>query len=73
MATQPQPNIDYYIDTILVGGKEYSARFAIWGSGDLSDATATPADILQGKTAYTGDGLITGTLVPSEELYWENF
>lgn len=41
----------------------------ITGSGgacgpDLSSATATPEDILQGKTAFTGAGKITGTYTP---------
>lgn len=30
---------------------------------DPSDATATEADVLDGKTAYTGAGKITGTIV----------
>ena len=34
------------------------------GIPDLSSATATPEDILQGKTAFTGAGKITGTYTP---------
>lgn len=39
---------------------------AVGAGGDTSDATATAADILQGKTAYGADGKITGT-IPSAE------
>lgn len=39
---------------------------AVGAGGDTSDATATPADILKGKTAYGADGKITGT-IPSVE------
>ena len=73
MATQPYPITDYFVDTIDVDGIEYRARFAIWGERDLSDATAVSADILYGKTAYTGAGKIVGSYVPIETLYWETF
>lgn len=39
---------------------------AIGAGGDTSDATATPNDILKGKTAYGADGKISGT-IPSVE------
>lgn len=39
---------------------------AVGAGADTSDATATPADILKGKTAYGADGKITGT-IPSVE------
>lgn len=39
---------------------------AVGVGADTSDATATPADILKGKTAYGADGKITGT-IPSVE------
>lgn len=39
---------------------------AVGAGGDTSDATATPADLLEGKTAYGADGKITGT-IPSVE------
>ena len=35
---------------------------AVGAGADTSDATATPADILKGKTAYGADGKITGTI-----------
>ena len=36
---------------------------------DLSDATAVPANISFGKTAYTGNGKITGTLIEPTYIY----
>lgn len=36
------------------------------GGIDISDATATAADIRAGKTAYTADGLTSGTLTGSD-------
>ena len=44
----------------------------IGGGVDTSDATATAADLADGKTAYTADGLITGTsiVVPPGSEYF---
>ena len=51
MATQPSPSTQYYPGEIALGDKTYKSTFAIWGDADLSDATATPGDIMSGKTA----------------------
>ena len=71
MATQPYPSTQYYPGEITIDDKTYKATFAIWGDADLSDATATPGDILAGKTAYTAQGKITGTLL--DISYWQTF
>ena len=73
----PQDSQEEYIQSIInamqtagiinrgdtITGEQIAPIIAAVQMGpDTSDATATPGDIVNGKTAYTGDGKITGIM-----------
>ena len=78
MASDLQKKLDYILDEKINKIIPYNIRkgvdiFGVSGECvgvDSTDATATPGDIMYGKTAYVNDQKITGTIPDNDYLYY---